>query len=399
MSSNSATELTNLSRTGSATDFTRTGAERNLLNSTTDNSKSSKLKYVLGGLGLLLLVIILLGVTGQFNPKCPNDCSKTNGTCKDGVCSCNSGFTGTDCSGVTDSSKKSCLNNCYGNNGVCNTKTGDCSCNSGFTGTDCSSPSVAPSVAPSTPSVSPKVAPSVAPSVSCPDNCSNNGSCNNGICACYDGFIGTNCSTVTCKSACSIHGKCVNGSCSCNFPYSGNNCENKEKIYNLFFGGISGPSLGKLNPNGSNTSALLDTQELSTKFETDVTIKQIILECGTFTLKSSVDSNYGNVLLFNIWIFDVAENKYAGDKNPKGKLIDNFQIVLQNKVKGEDYYSIPGGIHNFFQDVSGKWIETISQSANVNIHNKIQAGQSVEVQYVSDTANTNTPMKVTLVCT
>jgi len=62
---------------------------------------------------------------------CPNDCSG-NGVCQSGVCLCEPGFSGADCS-----ISSSCPNDCSGN-GVC--LSGTCFCEPGFSGADCSVP-------------------------------------------------------------------------------------------------------------------------------------------------------------------------------------------------------------------------------------------------------------------
>jgi hypothetical protein len=64
---------------------------------------------------------------------CPNSCSN-NGVCNrlTGVCTCNEGFYGDDCS----LQYLVCPLNCS-NNGICNRLTGVCTCNPGYFGFDC----------------------------------------------------------------------------------------------------------------------------------------------------------------------------------------------------------------------------------------------------------------------
>lgn len=59
---------------------------------------------------------------------CADHCSFL-GTCEEGFCECQPGWTGSDCS------EPACLNDCSGN-GRC--LSGDCDCDAGWTGMDCS---------------------------------------------------------------------------------------------------------------------------------------------------------------------------------------------------------------------------------------------------------------------
>mmetsp|Transcript_26545 Transcript_26545/g.61990 ORF Transcript_26545/g.61990 Transcript_26545/m.61990 type:complete len:1143 (+) Transcript_26545:186-3614(+) len=78
--------------------------------------------------------------------KCPQDCSG-NGLCMNGLCMCNVGFEGQDCStlvgldasetGVLGGSAPTCANNCS-NHGSCT--NGACACEASYTGIDCSMP-------------------------------------------------------------------------------------------------------------------------------------------------------------------------------------------------------------------------------------------------------------------
>jgi len=60
---------------------------------------------------------------------CPQNCSG-HGTCSNAFCTCDTGFSGDDCSART-----SCLNQCSGH-GTCS--SGLCNCDTGYAGTDCS---------------------------------------------------------------------------------------------------------------------------------------------------------------------------------------------------------------------------------------------------------------------
>jgi hypothetical protein len=65
---------------------------------------------------------------------CQNYCSN-NGYCFNGKCYCKPGYQGKDCSSIIN--KKSCINDCNGDNGKCDEK-GVCLCSNGFSGVDCS---------------------------------------------------------------------------------------------------------------------------------------------------------------------------------------------------------------------------------------------------------------------
>ena len=67
--------------------------------------------------------------------------------------------------------------------------------------------------------------------VRCPRGCSGYGDCNgNGICNCYDGYTGIDCSLSTCENDCSGNGVCDGevGTCACTTDYVGDACE----VYN-----------------------------------------------------------------------------------------------------------------------------------------------------------------------
>ncbi|KAK5574983.1 hypothetical protein RB653_010238 [Dictyostelium firmibasis] len=188
------------------------------------------------------------GTNTQIIP-CPEDCNN-NGLCisKTGICQCNNGFQGTNCSSVVDPgvpcptsnsslvcsgfgtcnsingyctcfvfhnghdcSLTQCIDPSCSGFGYCNTTNGQCKCDSSHQGTVCS-----------------------LPFVQCPTSnnadCNGYGNCNNqtGICACDTGRVGSDCRGILCTIPnCSGHGYCDNiiGKCNCDSSHQGDGCE------------------------------------------------------------------------------------------------------------------------------------------------------------------------------
>ncbi|KAK7922544.1 hypothetical protein WMY93_009446 [Mugilogobius chulae] len=96
-------------------------------------------------------------------------------------------------------SVQECPRNCHGN-GECN--SGVCHCFPGFHGMDCSK-------------------------AACPVLCSGNGQYDKGSCVCYSGWKGPECDvpiTQCIDPLCSGHGTCTDGNCVCSIGYKGTNC-------------------------------------------------------------------------------------------------------------------------------------------------------------------------------
>ncbi|XP_010795393.1 teneurin-3-like [Notothenia coriiceps] len=97
-----------------------------------------------------------------------------------------------------------CPQNCHGN-GDC--LSGICHCFPGFLGPDCSR-------------------------AACPVLCSGNGQYSRGRCQCYSGWKGTECDVPVNQCIdihCGGHGICIVGACICNTGYKGDNCEEEKR--------------------------------------------------------------------------------------------------------------------------------------------------------------------------
>uniref|UniRef100_H3CII2 Teneurin transmembrane protein 3 n=1 Tax=Tetraodon nigroviridis TaxID=99883 RepID=H3CII2_TETNG len=98
-----------------------------------------------------------------------------------------------------------CPQNCHGN-GDC--LSGICHCFPGFLGTDCSR-------------------------AACPVLCNGNGQYSHGRCQCYSGWKGVECDVPANQCIdihCGGHGICLMGACSCNTGYKGDNCQEVDCI-------------------------------------------------------------------------------------------------------------------------------------------------------------------------
>ncbi|KAK3555190.1 hypothetical protein QTP86_010028 [Hemibagrus guttatus] len=97
-------------------------------------------------------------------------------------------------------SVQECPQNCHGN-GECT--SGVCHCFPGFHGMDCSK-------------------------AACPVLCSGNGQYSKGVCVCYSGWKGLECDVPAAQCIdpeCGGHGTCSHGTCTCAAGYRGENCE------------------------------------------------------------------------------------------------------------------------------------------------------------------------------
>jgi len=116
---------------------------------------------------LLLLLSLSLAVLDSCKDACEDINCGPNGTCVDGTCNCDDGYSGSTCN------INVCDNVDCGPNGTCNTTTGACECEEGYSGANCE--------------------------INVCDNvdCGPNGTCNttNGECVCDEGYEGDNCGT------------------------------------------------------------------------------------------------------------------------------------------------------------------------------------------------------------
>ena len=106
-------------------------------------------------------------------------------------------------------SARRCPNRCWGR-GACR-DGGVCHCEPGFTGDDCSA------------------------IVPCDGDCSGRGVCAHGKCHCAPGWVGANCSVaLPCggggRGRCSDHGVCAHGRCHCDPGYSAADCSAVEAV-------------------------------------------------------------------------------------------------------------------------------------------------------------------------
>ena len=189
--------------------------------------------------------------------RCLNNCSKS-GVCVldtesanglpdfDGICKCNKGFSGADCSemqcplGVANPFAKD-EEECSGElHGRCNSKTGKCSCHPGFGGFACefSCPAGRPTHAGKFSNASADT-----PLLGLGHGaCSGHGLCvttfdGKARCQCEAGLSGNACDVeARCEKDCYGNGKCFRGECVCSLGFTGALCETKSKCPELVTG-------------------------------------------------------------------------------------------------------------------------------------------------------------------
>jgi len=207
---------------------------------TNTGNPNSEYKYQLDDLGLVVIrcTVCKNNYAGNNCDKCAKGFGTGDGLgdcslCNDDYCSghgrncvvvngipkcmvCDPSFGGNDC--ATRSCWGTPGNPCEGR-GKCNTLTGICDCYEGFYGPDCTGTGPTPG--------------------RCPNDCSGHGKCDRKTrrCACDPGFIDTDCSggapvPKSCPNACSGHGKCdvTTGLCACDLGYSGLDCSGSAPV-------------------------------------------------------------------------------------------------------------------------------------------------------------------------
>lgn len=149
-----------------------------------------------------------LGYTGEHCErvaKCPADCNH-RGFCFRGECKCFTGYDGLSCEKVVKDN--SCPKNCSGH-GFCHLSK--CTCMTGYEGNDCS-----------------KEVGFCAKEVAAHKDgkvCSGRGVCHYGKCFCEPGSKGKHCQKSVCEHGCAKkQGVCVLGKCHCFPGWQGNNC-------------------------------------------------------------------------------------------------------------------------------------------------------------------------------
>ncbi len=141
---------------------------------------------------------------GESDP-CDGISCGPNGTCSEGACECDVGWTGDECETDIDD----CASDPCQNGGTCTDGVNSyiCDCASGFSGDNCETQDPCYGI-----------------------NCGDHGSCADGACVCTGGYSGDSCeippAVDPCEGVnCGDHGSCVDGSCVCVAGYTGDLCE------------------------------------------------------------------------------------------------------------------------------------------------------------------------------
>ncbi|RWS23737.1 type II transmembrane protein-like protein [Leptotrombidium deliense] len=181
-----------------------------------------------------ILSLKILNFLDVSKGNCENDCFG-RGTCINGTCVCENGFSGECCE------FKNCPLLCSGNGKYVE---GQCVCNSGWSGKECESNNyhcdcsgqgecvngVCECFAGYTGVRCEKSIRFIMSSnktvTQCLDpTCSGNGKCKKGVCVCKSGYEGINCETIICNVNCGVHGYCDKGECVCNNGWTGKLCD------------------------------------------------------------------------------------------------------------------------------------------------------------------------------
>ncbi|ODN02024.1 Teneurin-a [Orchesella cincta] len=146
-----------------------------------------------GGVKTAYLSLLFVIIGDCADPTCSE-----HGSCYDGKCLCNEGWSGILCN-VPDTLLAKCIPDCS-SRGEFDAASGRCLCQKPYVGPNCME-------------------------VACDKECGQNGFCNaEGKCECKPGWSGDHCEFLTCDSRCQEHGQCKNGTCICSLGWNGKHC-------------------------------------------------------------------------------------------------------------------------------------------------------------------------------
>jgi len=275
--------------------------------------------------GLILLLYFFVIKKGSCTP---NQCNN-HGTCKDGICTCTSPYTGSDCSDTTSGCNPPCKNN----KGTCNSKTNKCNCIFGKCGEDCSL------------------------------SCGMNGICgDDNKCVCNPTYTGTICDK-KCTDVCTkaknpkYTGNCIDGGvCECTTGYAGPECKE-----------CSVACAKAKNPNYTGNCIDGDVCECIKGYTgPECTIK---CNCSNKGICSNSD--------INSCICDIG---WTGDKCENPTKFNEFKIVeqpIQNNspTYGTGWYNNICDVNNYYQicaDQEGNNTEYCSKPITADIYDSVK---------------------------
>ena len=163
---------------------------------------------------LLLYLNQIIKLSNSNSFVVPGDCldreCSNHGTCSNGKCFCDVGWTGEICDERNDRIFR-CLPDCS-EHGTFDLSTGHCSCHGSWTGLFCN-------ISRRERNIEGNI--NIFFSAICNLNCGPHGKCEKNQCICDDGWSGTYCDIKTCNGRCEEHGQCMNGTCVCQQGWNG----------------------------------------------------------------------------------------------------------------------------------------------------------------------------------